>query len=147
MEVEIPNTGFRLKPGMYAKVNLEVETREKVLLVPKVALVDSEGQRGVYQANEDNRAQFKAVKLGLEDADHAEILEGLAEGETIVSTGAGALRRNDQLAIAGQNGAPAAGGRGRGMRNGQGPSGQSGQGAGANSDQSPTGRPARRPPS
>jgi membrane fusion protein (multidrug efflux system) len=147
MEVEIPNTGFRLKPGMYAKVNLEVETREKVLLVPKVALVDSEGQRGVYQANEDNRAQFKAVKLGLEDADHADILEGLAEGETIVSTGAGALRRNDQLAIAGQNGAPAAGGRGRGMRNGQGPSGQSGQGAGANSDQSPTGRPARRPPS
>ena len=68
MEVEIPNPTFRLKPGMYAKVNLEVETREHVLLVPKVALVDSEGQRGVYQANEDNRAQFKAVKVGLEDA-------------------------------------------------------------------------------
>ena len=38
---------------MYAKVNLEVETRENVLLVPKIALVDSEGQRGVYQANDD----------------------------------------------------------------------------------------------
>jgi membrane fusion protein (multidrug efflux system) len=103
MEVEIPNPTFRLKPGMYAKVNLEVETRENVLLVSKVALVDSEGSRGVYQANAENRAEFKPVKVGLEDAARAEILEGLSEGDTIISTGAGALRRNDQLMIAGQD--------------------------------------------
>ena len=66
---------------MYAKVNLEVETRENVLVVPKVALVDSEGQRGVYQANDENRARFKPVKVGLEDNDRAEILDGLSEGE------------------------------------------------------------------
>jgi hypothetical protein len=115
----------------------------------------------VYQANEDNRAQFKQGKVGLEDPERAEILEGLAEGETIISTGAGALRRNDQLAIAGQDGpsgqqrGPGQDGRGgRGMRNGQG--GQAGQGvpggppadgrSGVNSDQAPTGRPNRRPP-
>jgi RND family efflux transporter MFP subunit len=160
MEVEIPNPTFRLKPGMYARVSLEVETHEHALLIPKVALVDSEGQRGVYQANEDNRAQFKAVKVGLEDPEKAEILEGLAEGETIVSTGAGALRRNDQLAIAGQAGQ---GGRGngqggRGTRGGQGAGQGAAAGAGAgtpgttgqppatNSDQAPTGRPNRRPP-
>jgi RND family efflux transporter MFP subunit len=161
MEVEIPNPSFRLKPGMYAKVSLEVETHEHVLIIPKVALVDSEGQRGVYQANEDNRAQFKPVKVGLEDPEKAEILEGLAEGETIISTGAGALRRNDQLTIAGQPGGQ--GGRGgRGMRGGQGNGqgaaseaapGASGRGPGApgqppatNSDQAPTGRPNKRPP-
>ena len=140
-----------------------------MLLVPKVALVDSEGQRGVYQANEDNRAQFKPVKIGLEDPERAEILEGLAEGETIISTGAGALRRNDQLAIAGQGGRGNGQG-GRGTRGGQGAGQGSGQGAAAgagagegmrgrgpgagtpaqppatNSDQAPTGRPNRRPP-
>ena len=68
---------FRLKPGMYAKVNLEVESRENVLIVPKISLVDSEGQRGVYQPNDDNRAQFKPVKVGIEDNERAEILEGL----------------------------------------------------------------------
>jgi RND family efflux transporter MFP subunit len=148
MEVEIPNPTFRLKPGMYAKVSLEVETHEHALLVPKVALVDSEGQRGVYQANEDNRAQFKPVKVGLEDPEKAEILEGLAQGETIISTGAGALRRNDQLAIAGQPSSQ--GGRGgpggQGGRGGRGMQGTPGQGPTTNSDQAPTGRPNRRPP-
>ena len=137
MEIEIPNSVFRLKPGMYAKVTLEVESKDNALLVPKVSLVDSEGQRGVYQADQENRAQFKAVKVGLEDAERVEILDGLAEGETIISTGAGALRRNDQLLTAGGNASPGGpggagrgmggpGGQGRGRRGG--PGGQGGQG-------------------
>ena len=126
--------------------------------MPKVALVDSEGQRGVYQANADNRAQFKPVKVGIEDAERAEILEGLAEGETIISTGAGALRRNDQLAIAGPAGPAGQGGRGNGQggrRDARWPGwpgrrpgapGTPGQPPATNSDQAPTGRPNRRPP-
>ena len=102
MEVEIPNPDFRLKPGMYARVDLEIDGRQNVLLVPKIALVDSEGQRGVYQPSEDNRAIFKPVKVGIEDAERAEVLDGLHEGETVISVGAGALRRNDQLVVAGQ---------------------------------------------
>ena len=61
---KFPIRDFRLKPGMYAKVNLEIEDRENVLLVPKIALVDSEGQRGVYQPSDDSRPHFKAVKVG-----------------------------------------------------------------------------------
>jgi membrane fusion protein, multidrug efflux system len=162
MEVEIPNPEARLKPGMYAKVSLEVEGRQNVLLVPKVALVDSEGQRGVYQPTEDNKAQFKPVKVGLEDTERAEILEGLREGETIIGTGAGALRRNDQLVIAGadkqgvQDGPSGSKGMGNRPRDGQsaprGPSGQGGEGAQGgerrprmNGAQSPSGQPGRRP--
>jgi membrane fusion protein, multidrug efflux system len=164
MEVEIPNREFRLKPGMYAKVNLEVEGRQNVLLIPKVSLVDSEGQRGVYQASEDSKAQFKPVKIGLEDNERAEILEGLNEGETIIGTGAGALRRNDQLVIAGadkqgtvQDGPSGGQGMGNRRRDGQsgprGPSGQGGQGGqggerrpSMNDAQSrPGGQPGRRP--
>ena len=159
MEIEIPNSAYRLKPGMYAKVTLEVESKENVLLVPKVSLVDSEGQRGVFQANDESRAQFKPVKIGIEDAERVEILDGLTEGETVVSTGAGALRRNDQLLTAGGNasprgpGGPGAGrggpgqgeGQGRGRRGGQGgPAGPGtpGSGQGAPGD----GRGGPRPP-
>jgi HlyD family secretion protein len=104
MEVEIPNRDNRLKPGMYATVTLEIENRENVLLIPKTALVDSEGQRGVYQANDQNRAVFKPIKVGLEDTQKAEVLDGLREGEIVISTGAGALRRNDQLIVANGDG-------------------------------------------
>jgi membrane fusion protein (multidrug efflux system) len=137
MEIEIPNQNFRLKPGMYAKVTLEVDSKENVLLIPKVALVDSEGQRGVYQANAESRAAFKPVKIGIEDTERVEILDGLTEGEMVVSTGAGALRRNDQLVTAGGNAGPdgpstgrggqGQGGQGRGRRGGE--SGRGGQGA------------------
>ncbi len=152
MEVEIPNREFRLKPGMYAKVNLEIENRENVLLIPKIALVDSEGQRGVYQASEESKAAFKAVKVGIEDGERAEILEGLSEGETIVSVGAGALRRNDQLVVAGQDG-PSSGGARPGGNSGPGmgsrPRGgqQGGQGGQRPDSQSPSGQPGRRPQS
>jgi membrane fusion protein, multidrug efflux system len=128
MEIEILNPEFRLKPGMYARVDLTVEDKQNVLVIPKIALIDSQGERGVYQPSEDGRAKFKAVKVGIENNDHAEILEGLTEGEVIVSTGAGALRRDDQLVIAG--GAP--GGRGeRGGRGNRDDGGNRGEGSGA----------------
>jgi RND family efflux transporter MFP subunit len=108
MEVEIQNRDGRLKPGMYARVDLTVEDKTNVLVIPKIALIDSQGERGVYQPGDDNKAKFRAVKVGIENNETAEIVAGLTEGEHIVSTGAGALRRDDQLVVAGQP----AGGRG-----------------------------------
>ncbi len=155
MEIEIPNRTYRLKPGMYAKVTLEIETRDNVLTVPKVALIDSGGSRGVYQPNDQGRAEFKAVKIGLEDNEKAEILDGLREGEIVVSTGAGALRRNDELLIAGggdgpsgPRGAPGPGTQGGRRGPGQGgprPNMDGGQGGQAPSGQDP--QPPRRPQS
>ena len=158
MEIEVPNRENKLKPGMYANVTLQVDNRENVLLVPKNALVDSEGERGIYQPNDENRATFKRVSVGLEDNEKAEILEGLTEGEIVISTGAGALRRNDQLVVAGGGDGPsnrgpgAPGGRrgpgGQGRPNmGTRPNGQGSEGGSGAPGQVPSGQeqPQRRP--
>ncbi|MGQ0736022.1 MAG: efflux RND transporter periplasmic adaptor subunit [Acidobacteriota bacterium] len=129
MEIEIPNQQYRLKPGMYAKVNLEVEVRENVLLIPKVSLTDSGGRRGVYQAGDDGRARFLPITVGLENPEQAEVASGLSEGDLIVSVGAGALRANDQLVVSGLDGQSPAGGRGVG-RGGRGGPGETGPGEG-----------------
>jgi RND family efflux transporter MFP subunit len=50
MEIEVPNPGFRLKPGMYARVQLTVETRGEALTVPRNAIVDANGRTGVFVA-------------------------------------------------------------------------------------------------
>jgi RND family efflux transporter MFP subunit len=50
MEIEVPNPGFRLKPGMYARVNLTVDTRPNALTVPRNALVNIDGREGVFVA-------------------------------------------------------------------------------------------------
>lgn len=48
MEIEVPNTGFRLKPGMYARVQLTVATRADAITVPSNAIVRLDGKPGVF---------------------------------------------------------------------------------------------------
>jgi len=51
MEVEIPNSNYRLKPGMYARVQLTVDSNANALTVPRNALVDIDGKSGVFIAS------------------------------------------------------------------------------------------------
>ena len=50
MEVEVPNPGYRLKPGMYARVELTVAERPDALTVPRNAIVELDGKSGVFTA-------------------------------------------------------------------------------------------------
>ena len=122
MEVEIPNGDNKLKPGMYARISLTVDQHTNVLVVPKNAVVDYSNSRGVWVPNDSNRAAFMPLKLGIENTQQIEVLEGMPEGGRFVTTGASAVRNNDQLLFAGQG----AGGAGRGGRGGQGRGGESG---------------------
>jgi RND family efflux transporter MFP subunit len=153
MEVEIPNNDNKLKPGMYARINLTVEERKNALVAPKNAVIDFENKRGVWMPNEENRAQFVAVELGIDGGDNVEILTGLKEGDKFVTTGAAAVRNNDVLIVAGQAGPGGQGGPGGGgfqkggrggdsarkFQGGQRPGGMTGQ-PGA-----PGGAPRKRP--
>jgi HlyD family secretion protein len=105
IEIEIPNPGYRLKPGMYARISLIVEERKNALVAPKSAVIDFENQRGVWEPTEDNRARFVPLTLGIEGTDTVEIVAGLKDGQRFVTTGAAAVRNNDQLVIAGEGSA------------------------------------------
>jgi RND family efflux transporter MFP subunit len=131
MEVEMPNPDGKLKPGMYARINLTVDEHANALIVPKTAVVDYSNDRGVWVPNENNRAVFVPLKLGIENTDTIEVLDGLKEGARFVNNGASAVRNNDQLLFAGQGGGEGGGNGGRaGRGGGQGPGrgGRGGQG-------------------
>ncbi|MCC6988036.1 MAG: efflux RND transporter periplasmic adaptor subunit, partial [Acidobacteria bacterium] len=124
IEIEVPNADFRLKPGMYARMSVTIESRRDTTLVPKVAVVDYEGTRGVFTMNADNKATFQPIEIGIEDGDRVEVRAGITGTDTVVTSGASALRNNDTLIVAGQ---PQGGGRPGGRR----PGGQGQPGAGA----------------
>ena len=115
MEIEIPNPGFRLKPGMYARVTVTTDERKDALVVPSSAVVDLGGQRGVFLAAENNTVSFRPVTVGVEEDAQIEILQGVIEGDRVVTTGAAALRGGDRVLFAGSaagrrgGGAPSAG--------------------------------------
>lgn len=126
IEIEVANPGYRLKPGMYARVRLTVERKDGVLTVPRGSVVDSEGRRGVFLPEGAN-AKFHPVTTGLQDANHIEILEGLTEGQRVITTGVLALRDGDRITPmnmpGGRNGGQGRGGAGSG-------SGRGGRGSG-----------------
>ena len=51
MEIEIPNSSYRLKPGMYSRVSLTVDSKADALTVPRNALVEIDGKPGVFVAS------------------------------------------------------------------------------------------------
>ena len=117
IEIEIPNPGYRLKPGMYARVQLTVERRANALTVPRNALVDMSGRRGVFVV-EEQTVRFQEVRTGLQDAERVELLDGVVEGQRVVTTGALALRDGDRVMLAGEeqgNGTGRGGSRGTGQ--------------------------------
>ncbi len=124
LEIEVPNPGYRLKPGMYARVRLTVDRRPNALTVPRNAVVDSEGRRGVFLIDDGNVARFNVVRTGLQDGEKVEIIEGLNDGQRVITTGAIALRNGDRVQLTG----------GRGRRGG-GPGGPDG----GNKSQTPAG--------
>jgi RND family efflux transporter MFP subunit len=114
MEIEVPNPGFRLKPGMYARVTLTVERKLNALTIPRNAVVDVEGKRGVYLVPDGQTARFNEIETGLQDGDRIEVLSGLEDGQRVVTFGALALRDGDRVTLA-----DAAGKGGRGGQRGK----------------------------
>jgi HlyD family secretion protein len=111
IEIEIPNPTSRLRPGMYARVSITVDSKKEALVVPITAMVDLGGRRGVFTPLPDNTAAFRVVQVGVETGEAAEILAGLQEGDRVITTGAAALRDGDRIVPPGGGGGNRGGGR------------------------------------
>ena len=84
VRVELPNPGQRLKPGMYADVELSVGGRAPVLAVPASAVIDSGVRQIVLVDAGEGRFEPREVKLGARGDRYVEVLSGLKNGEQVV---------------------------------------------------------------
>ena len=75
----------RLRPGMFGDVFLDLPGTTGVV-VPSEAVVDTGEQQYVFVTRDGGRFEPRSVKLGTRAGDRVEIKEGLAEGETVVTT-------------------------------------------------------------
>ncbi|MCK4810312.1 MAG: efflux RND transporter periplasmic adaptor subunit [Candidatus Omnitrophica bacterium] len=86
VEIKIPNKEHRLKPGMFARVNLMLEKKEDALVVPIKAVLNENNCKYVFIIN-GSIAHKKKVKTGIYQKDSVEIIEGLNEGEDVIIEG------------------------------------------------------------
>jgi RND family efflux transporter MFP subunit len=91
-EVDVPNPDRLLMPGMYAETTLALEGRDNVLAVPLQAVMREGDQATVYVVSRADKAELRVVTVGLETSTNAEIVSGLAEGESVVVSDTSGLK-------------------------------------------------------
>jgi cobalt-zinc-cadmium efflux system membrane fusion protein len=84
----LKNPDALLRPGMFCEANAVFETQEKVVAVPKAALLADEGKHFVFRQIREGFVLRTDVAVGRRFADSVEITGGISEGEKIVTGGA-----------------------------------------------------------
>jgi multidrug efflux pump subunit AcrA (membrane-fusion protein) len=100
LELETPDP--RIRPGMFASLELITERREGVVTAPRSAVLEGRGEQFVYVVQSGNVAQRRTVTLGLERDGIVEIRSGLAAGDQLVTRGQSFLTDGATVRITGE---------------------------------------------
>ena len=85
VRVQLPNADLRLRPGMYGRVDIQVERRNRpVLSVPDSAVLDSGKRQLVLIERGEGLFEPRDVLVGQRGDGYVEVREGLAEGDRVV---------------------------------------------------------------
>ncbi len=82
------NPNHELSPGMYATANILTEPLSDAMWVPREAVIDTGARQIAFVALSQGHFQPRKVRMGMMgDDDRVQILQGLAPGETVVTSG------------------------------------------------------------
>jgi membrane fusion protein (multidrug efflux system) len=96
--VEVDDASAVLKPGMFARIGIVFERKQQALQIPRVALVETDGERSVFIVQQ-GLARQRNVTTGLTDAGNVEITDGIKEGEQVVIVGQSGLKDGNKVRV------------------------------------------------
>lgn len=104
---DVPNADGRLRTYMTAQVHIVLGSATDVLVVPAAALGpgDADGRHAVRVLGEDGQVSERRIDIGLNDKVTAEVRDGLAEGDIVV-TGVAVAQSSGALMGPGGPGGP-----------------------------------------
>lgn len=97
VRIRLTNTERALKVGMFAEAHLQLGEHANALVVPPAAVVRGEKGASVYVVDGDTAVRT-AVRTGLEQTDAIEILEGLRDGQVVLTSSVYGLGEKAKLA-------------------------------------------------
>jgi membrane fusion protein (multidrug efflux system) len=87
VRAQFPNADWFLRPGMFARLKVDLGTRPGSLVVPQRAVTELQGKNFVWVIGSDNKATQRGVRIGETVGSDVLVLEGLKAGERIVTEG------------------------------------------------------------
>ena len=98
VRLEFSNPGVELKPGMFATVRIQAQRKEEVLRIPTAAILHSGKRQLVFITSEIGKYQAREIVTGLVGDGHlTEVISGLSQGDTVVTSGQFLLDSESQL--------------------------------------------------
>jgi membrane fusion protein (multidrug efflux system) len=94
--IELQPGSREFRPGAFVRVDIQTDTRENTVLIPKRAIVEEDGESYIFMA-EGETAHRRKVGLGYQNDNEVEIREGVKAGEAVVVAGQGNLKEGSKI--------------------------------------------------
>ena len=86
LRARVANPELRLRPGMFARVQVQLGVREKAIWIPEAAIVPKGQDTTVFRVI-DGKVDVVRVQTGARKVGEVEIVKGLVEGDLVVTEG------------------------------------------------------------
>ncbi len=99
-EVILPNSDHRLKPGMFAEIDIVVNSSKGAVVVPKEVILEDLASSSFFVfVVEGGSARKRVIKTGIAEGGLVEIKSGLSFGEKIVIAGHHYLKGGEKVEV------------------------------------------------
>ena len=96
--IEVYDETLRLKPGMFARINIVYDMHVDALQIPRSAIIDEAGESSVFVVS-DETAHRRNVRTGYVENGLVEILDGLGDDEAFVLVGQSGLKEGSKVTV------------------------------------------------
>lgn len=100
VEVLIDNADGWLRPGMYCEVNIIINARNNVPVIPRTAITRRSGNQVAFKVD-GQRAREQSLIIGLGNDEVIEIIEGLEVGDRVITQGLETIYDGTQIRVTG----------------------------------------------
>lgn len=98
VEILINNSTMFLKPGMFARTDIIIQSRKNAIVIPFDTIVGEDDEKHIFVAVGD-RAVLRKVITGLQEREIVEIISGIEKGELLIVEGQHSVKDGDKIFI------------------------------------------------
>ncbi len=98
VEITIPNLNHKLKPGMFADVEIIIRKQDDAILIPAYAILEQSNNKKVFTVV-SGKAVPKLIEVGVDQGELVEVRSGLKAGDTLIVAGQHQLSSGDLVRI------------------------------------------------
>ena len=106
LKAELPNPDGRLRPGLFARIDLGIDEREGVLMVPEEAILYRSDGAVVFRLVNGDVVERRVIEPGVHHEGLVEVARGLSEGDSVIRRGHAELIDGARVSARNPDGTP-----------------------------------------